>query len=261
MQQNLSKMNPKKHKSININLVFSQNLLKIINANPEIIDNDNLIKLEINIFPSISIDEFTNILRTLERRSVIDFENKDDIFSIKVDNFIWVYLDKIKLNEFIKLVKEDFHGLNLEDKEKGISILKKLHYLINAKHGKNNQISIEKLKEGISLEEKDIKTIEWIADYTGFINIIYELEADFDVDELGRTIPFGAGEFPKKVKIVDIAGLKQLYEKLKKEFLRVHEKQIKQINIKNNIEWRCNNCSRFLDKLENLGACPRIEIN
>lgn len=68
---------------------------------------------------------------------------------------------------------------------------------------------------------------------------------------MGRNIPIGAGEFPKKIEIVDIDGLKQSYEKLKKELIKSKEKQIKLIDIKNNIEWRCANCSRFLDRLVN----------
>jgi len=246
---NLNKNTPKSK-----SLLFAQKLQDIIENNSNLLSgNDNLIRLERNTFPGLSIDEFVDMLRTLDRRNVIRFENEDDLLGLSYggEDFIWIYVYKENLYKFINLASENLYGLDLENKEKIIGVLKKLDSLIYAKHKKDNQIEIVELKEGEFFGEKDIKIIEWIADYSGFIKIIYELDADFDYDELGRYRPVGASELPKKVEIVDIDGLKQLYEKLKKEYLRLEEKEIKLIDVKKDIEWRCAKCSRFLDRLKN----------
>ncbi len=236
----------------NRRLLFAKKLQNIIENNSNLLSgNDNLIRLERNMFPGLSIDEFVDMLRTLDRRNVIRFENEDDLLGLSYggEDFIWIYVYKENLYEFINLASENLYGLDLENKEKVISVLKKLDSLIYAKHKKDNQIEIKELKEGKFLEEKDIKIIEWIADYSGFIKIVYKLDADFNYDELGRSIPVGADEFPEKVEIIDIDGLKQLYEKLKKEYLKLEEKKINLVDVKKDIEWRCAKCSRFLDRL------------
>lgn len=238
-------------KNTSRHILFAQQLLKIIEDNPSLLKENNLMKLEKDMFLKLSTDEFVDILRTLNRRDAIEFENKDDLLGLSYgrEDFIWVYIYKENLYKFIKLADENLYGLDLKNKERVLSILKKLNSLIHAKHDKNNQIKIAELKEGKFLEEKDIKIIEWIADYSGSIKIVYKFDADFDYDELGRYKPVGASEFPEKVEVVNIDGLKQLYEKLKKELLLSEEEQFKLIDLKNNIEWRCAKCSRFLDRL------------
>jgi hypothetical protein len=234
-------------------VLFAQQLIRITKDNPNLLEEDNLMRLERDIFSTLSTNEFVDCLRALDRRNVIEFENKEDFLNFPYigQDFIWIYLYKENLYEFLRLANKSLYGLDLANKEKVLRVLKKLYLLIHAKFEKSNQIKIGKLKEDEFLEQKDIETIEWIADYSDFIKIIYELEADFETDELGRNIPVGAGEFPKKVEVVDIDDLKQFYENLKKELLLSEKKELKIIGLKNNIEWRCAKCSRFLDRLTN----------
>jgi len=239
-------MNPNEIISKNKNLLFTKQLLTIITEKPELLDND-LIKLETEMFPDFSLEEFTDCVRALNKRRVIDFESDEDIYSLSGggDNFIWVNVEKEKLNKYIQLANDDFLGIDLKNSKKIIDILSAINSLISSNLKKNKEIKIYNLKK------IDKEVLEWIADFTGLVGIGYELSADFDTDELGRSVAVGAGEFPETIKRIDIDNLKKLYEKLKKGLVEPTAKQIKLINFKNTIEWRCVKCSRFLDKLTN----------
>ena len=239
-------MNPNEIISKNKNLLFTKQLLTIITEKPELLDND-LIKLETEMFPDFSLEEFTDCVRALNKRRVIYFESDEDIYSLSygADDFIWVNVEKEKLNKYIQLANDDFLGIDLKNSKKIIDILSVINSLISSNLKKNKEIKINNLKQ------IDKEVLEWIADFTGLVGIGYEISADFDYDELGRSVPVGAGEFPETIKRIDIDNLKKLYEKLKKGLLRPTAKQIKLINFKNTIEWRCVKCSRFLDKLTN----------
>lgn len=230
----------------NKNVLFAKKLLKTINKNPKLLDIDNFLKLEINMFSNLSEEDIADSLRTLERRKAISFEDKDDLLSgyYKTDGFIWVYVYKERLNEFIKLSNKNSYGLDLNNNSQVINTLLIINSLINARLDENDQVEIKNLKE------VNIEILEWIADYSGLIKVIYELEADFDTDDSGRYRPVGAGEFPKVIKICNTIGLKQLNEKLRGKLKEHFFKRIALLlNKKSNIEWRCVKCSRYLDRL------------
>ena len=65
--------------------------------------------------------------------------------SIGQDNFIWVYLDKEKLNEFIKLANDGFFAIVTNNNKQMIDILSAI-----------NSLTFYDLKKGNSVEIKNL---------------------------------------------------------------------------------------------------------
>lgn len=236
-------MNTHNKQSKNINLLFAQDLLKM--QEPDSVPEEKLAwhTLRPSIFKAFTIDEIRDCFNALKRRYIIRFENDEDLFYLHLDEPITFHPSRKLLKKFIKTASDPLFGLDINNRKEIIKIIKVLDSLISAPTDENNQIKINDLKEA----NKDL--LEYIADYSGYIKIIYELEADFDYID-GKYRPVSAGEFPKIVTILDIVKLKELNikikNKLKSDFLKPIELFL---NNYKEATWRCAKCSRFLDKL------------
>jgi len=231
----------------NKNLLVAEELLRIIAENPPAMKTNGIIWLTPKMIPALSINEIANCLIALERRKALKFINKEDIDDIFNDIEIFdVIPDRIMLCKFIKTARSEVYGINLKDKEWLKDVLKALYALINAKLDKRNQIKFSELGE------EYIETFEYIADYSGVIKVIYELEADFEREADGRIYVLGAYKDAKSVKILNNSKIKELNKKIRKRIESFYEKQVSRLfNSKKIIEWRCVNCGRFFDTITN----------
>jgi len=86
-------------------ILFAQRLLSITENNPNLLKENNLMKLEKNMFPKLSIDEFVDRLRTLTRRDVIEFENDDDLMALSYGREDFIWSEPHKLDTFLRLIR------------------------------------------------------------------------------------------------------------------------------------------------------------
>jgi len=228
----------------NKNLFVVEKLLEMITNKTAPMDLNGVMELSGDMIPGLSSDEIRECLKTLERRKAIRFVNEDDIYDQYNDPIsLDIILDKVRIREFTKIAKNILYGIHMENKEQIREILETLYTLTNSKLDKDDQVKLSKI--GF----KHAQTLEWIADYSGIIKVIYELEAELDHSE-GRTRLLGAHENPKAVRIVDRRRLEELHQRIRGRVGGSYKQQIDSLlDYKKKIEWRCFNCGRFLDEL------------
>lgn len=228
----------------NKNLFVAKKILEMITNKTVPMDMNRVMELRASMIPGLSSDEIRGCLKALERRKAIRFVNEDDIYDQYNDPIsLDIILDKVRIREFTKIAKNILYGIHMENKEQIREILETLYTLTNSKLDKDDQVKLSKI--GF----KHAQTLEWIADYSGIIKVIYELEADFNHSE-GRTRLLGARENPKAVRIMDRRRLEGLHERIRGKVGGSYKQQIDfLLDNKKEIEWRCVNCGRFLDRL------------
>jgi len=227
----------------NKNLFVAERLLEIITQKTGVVFVNDSLSLEKEFIPELSNEELVESLKRLEEREVIKFEDEEDKLDTKNIKYIDLSFNKEKLLEFIKIAKNKVFGTTTQYKKDLEYVLEALDLLLRPKF-------LNKQVEFSEIGNEYIEITEWIADYSGIIKVIYELEADAEWKNTKRPHFIGVSEQPKKLEILDRPILEQLNNEIRQFAIKPYQKRISLFLDKNpETEWRCANCGRFFEKI------------
>ncbi|MDD3284365.1 MAG: hypothetical protein PHZ07_02110 [Patescibacteria group bacterium] len=237
---------PKGIDTKNKNLLIAEKLLLIINRDEK--KFLNTITIEPKDFPKLTIDEIVDILKRLEERKLIKFEDEDDKYDTYNLKYIHLSYNKKELDKFIKISKNKYYGLlkKYSGQNGRNYILETLTLILKFKTSKG---AIDFANIGNKYKEICL----WLADYSGAIKILYKNEPDVEFGETKRPQILGISEVPTKFIILNVSVLENLNNNIRKEIITPQVGKIKLL-LKNNpeVDWRCAECKHFLkEKLNN----------
>lgn len=191
-----------------------------------------------DVIADLSPEELRSCLKVLIRRGVIDLGLEDHLDDLSSPLGADVITDQARIREFCRVADNILSGIDMNNREQVGNILGALHVLTRSKIDKDNKVKLS----GFGFRRID--TLEWIADYSAIIEVIYEPEVDVDYRD-GRTWVMGASDIPKAVRVLNKPGLGALYQQIRDRVGLSYQRQVNALlRAKKRVEWRCAKCGR-----------------